>query len=204
MWRSLAATPPRVVETGRARSAGRRGRRPRIPDRAQRLAHLVERGRVVDRGRGRVVLAVRDPPHRASQDLAGARLRQALADGGGLERGERPDSLADQLDDLADDLAGVALDAGLQDEEADRQLALQLVGYPDHGRLGDVAGRRQDLLDSAGREPVAGDVDDVVRPRHDEDVVVLVDVARVRGPVIARKGGEVDLAEAVLGVPERW
>ena len=42
-----------------------------------------------------------------------------------------------------------------------------------------------DLLHRAGREPVAGDVDDVVDAAHHEQVAVLVDVAAVAGHVVA-------------------
>ena len=82
-----------------------------------------------------------------------------------------------------------AVDARLQNDEADGQLALQLVGDADHGALGDVRMRGEHLLHRSGREAVAGDVDDVVGPRHDVDVAVLVDVARVGRLVEARIRG---------------
>ena len=50
---------------------------------------------------------------------------------------------------------------------------------------------------------MAGDVDDVVGAGHDEDVAVLVDVAGIGGLVVAGKGVEVRLAEALVRVPER-
>src|SRR5688500_18349851 len=51
---------------------------------------------------------------------------------------------------------------------------------------------------------MAGDVDDVVGTGHDEDVARVVEVAGVRGLVVAGKGGEVRLAEALVRLPERW
>jgi hypothetical protein len=61
------------------------------------------------------------------------------------------------------------VDAGLEHDEAERHLALQLVGDADHRAFGDVGMRGQHLLHRAGRQAVAGDVDDVVGARHDVD-----------------------------------
>ena len=77
----------------------------------------------------------------------------------------------------------VAVGAGLQHHEPERHLAAQLVGDAEHGALGDVGVRRDDLLHRAGREAMAGDVDDVVDAPHHEQVAVLVDV-----PAVARSG----------------
>jgi hypothetical protein len=55
----------------------------------------------------------------------------------------------------------------------------------DDGALGDVAVRGEHLLHAAGREAVAGDVDDVVGAAHDVDVAVVVDEAGVGGLVVA-------------------
>jgi hypothetical protein len=83
-----------------------------------------------------------------------------------------------------------------------RQLALQLVGDADDGAFGDVRDGRQDLLHAAGRQPVAGDVDDVVGARHDEEVAVLVHVAGIGRLVVAGELVEIG-AEALIGVPQR-
>ena len=96
------------------------------------------------------------------------------------EARHRPDPLAHERDELARSSSRVALDAGLQHDETQRHLAAQLVGDADHGALGDVGVGRDDLLHRAGREAVAGDVDDVVDAPHHEHVAVLVDVARRR------------------------
>ena len=61
----------------------------------------------------------------------------------------------------------------------------------------------QHLLHAAGREPVAGDVDDVVGAAHDEDVAVLVLEAGVGGFVVAGEFGEVAFAHALVGLPQR-
>ena len=113
------------------------------------------------------------------------------------------DPVAHDLHDLRDDLAVRAFHACFQDDEADRQLPFELVRHADHRALGHVRVRGEDLLHRPGREAMAGDVDDVVGAGHDEDVVVLVDVAGVGGLVVAGKGGEVCLAEALVRVPER-
>ena len=59
------------------------------------------------------------------------------------------------------------------DEGADR-LAGVLVGLADHRRLGDLVVGDDRRLDLGGREPVAGDVDDVVDPPDHPEVAVLV------------------------------
>ena len=89
---------------------------------------------------------------------------------------------AHERDELVAQLERVALGAGLQHDEAQRHLAAQVVGHAEDGALGDVGVRRDDLLHRAGREAVAGDVDDVVDAAHHEHVAVLVDV-----PAVARQ-----------------
>src|SRR6185295_18028426 len=85
---------------------------------AEGVGDLVEDPRIVDRGRRGVRLAVGDLLHGAAQDLAGARLGQALHHERSLERGDRTDLLANALDQLLRQL-GIALgDAGLGDHEA--------------------------------------------------------------------------------------
>jgi FKBP-type peptidyl-prolyl cis-trans isomerase 2 len=64
-------------------------------------------------------------------------------------------------------------------EEAHGQLALELVRHADHGAFGHVRMGGQHLLHAAGRQPVAGHVDDVIGARHDVEIAVLVDHARV-------------------------
>ena len=108
-----------------------------------------------------------------------------------LECGDRSEAFVDQLHDLGDDVLGRPIDAGLEDEEAERQLSLERVGDSDHRALRDVGVRREHLFHCAGREPVPRDVDDVVGPGHDEDVALLVDVAGVGRLVVARKLREV-------------
>ena len=54
------------------------------------------------------------------------------------------------------------------------RLAGELVGLADHGRLGDGLVGDDRGLDLGGREPVAGDVDDVVDPADHPEVAVLV------------------------------
>src|SRR5206468_8770771 len=107
----------------------------RITPGAERLGDLGEDDRIVARRRRDVLLTVGDLLHRPAQDLARARLGQPLDDERGLERRNRTDPLAHLLDQLADDLALVAGDAGLGDDEADRDLALDLVRDTDDRAL---------------------------------------------------------------------
>ena len=73
----------------------------------------------------------------------------------------------------------------------------------DHGALGDILVLGDDLFHLAGRQAVAGDVDDVVGARHDVGVAVGVDEAGVGGRVVAREVDEVARAEALVVVPQR-
>src|SRR5690606_5375517 len=93
----------------------------------QSAADLVEDGGVVDGGRDLVGFAVGELLHGTTQNLARTRLRQPLDDERLLEGGDRTDPLADQGDGLLRDRLVRTVDARLEDEEAERQLALELV-----------------------------------------------------------------------------
>ena len=84
---------------------------------------------------------------------------------------------ADALDQL---VAGLGV-AAQGDEGADR-LAGVLVGLADHRRLGDLLVGDDRRLDLGGREPVAGDVDDVVDPADHPEVAVARRGGRRRRP----------------------
>ena len=79
-----------------------------------------------------------------------------------LERGDRADLVAHQLHDLLLDLLRRPVDARFQHHEAAGLLALDLVLDAEHGAFGDVRMRGHHLLHAAGRQAMAGDVDDVV------------------------------------------
>ena len=140
-------------------------------------------------------------PHGAAQDLARAGLGQAFDHGGGTERGDRTDAVADQLHQLADDRVLGALDAGIEHREADRDLALEAVGDADHRAFGHIGMGRQHLFHAAGGEAMAGDVDDVVGAAHDVEVAVLVPVAGIGGLVVAGKVVEIGAPVALVVVP---
>ncbi len=118
-----------------------------------------------------------------------------------METRNRADAVAHPLHRLALDLFGRARDAGLQDQEAQRHLALQRVGDADHRALGNVGMAGQRLLDAAGREPMPGDVDDVVGPGHDVDIAVGVDETGVGGLVEAGEGAQIRGDEFIVGLP---
>src|SRR6185503_11326410 len=101
------------------------------------------------------------------------------------------------------DLAVRASHAGFEDDEAARDFALQIVVDADDGTLRDCGVRGKDLLDAAGRETVAGDVDDVVRAAHDMDVAVVVNEAGVGGLVAAGEVLEIAVAKAIILLPQR-
>jgi hypothetical protein len=112
------------------------------------------------------------------------------------------DFVAHHLDDLLDDVLVRPVDAGLQHHEADRHLAFQFVVDADHRALGDVLVLGKDFLHAAGREAVAGDVDEVVGATHDVDVAVLVEVAGIARLVVAGVVGHVAVDEALAVVPQ--
>ena len=97
--------------------------------------------------------------------------------------------------DLAHDLTVAATHACFEHEETQRNLSLKLVGNADDGALSDVWVRSEHLLHRPSREPMPGDVNDIVGAGHDEDIPVLVDKARVARLVVARKLGVVDLQD---------
>ena len=63
--------------------------------------------------------------------------------------------------------------------------------------------RRDDFLDAAGRQPVAGDIDDVVGAGHHVDIAVLVDEPGVGSLVIAGIGAEIGLHKTPVLPPQR-
>ena len=68
----------------------------------------------------------------------------------------------------------VAVEVALERHEGDDRLAGVLVVLADHRRLGDVRVGDDRRLDLRRREPVAGDVDDVVDPADHPEVAVAV------------------------------
>src|SRR5205823_5548202 len=153
-------------------------------------------------GRGELD-AVRQFSDCSTQDLARPRLWQLWNNCRLLEEGDRTDPLADEVAELLHQLLFVALRASLEHDEADRNLALELIVHPDHGALGDVLVRGEDLFHGAGGKPMAGDVDDVVDAPHDREVPVLVEEPAVAGQVEAWIPGEVRALEGGVVVVER-
>ncbi len=76
---------------------------------------------------------------------------------------------------------------GLEHDQAQRDLAFDLVGDSYHSAFGDIGMRGQHLFDGAGGEAMPSDVDDVVGAGHDPKIAILVLVARIRGQVVAGK-----------------
>ena len=101
------------------------------------------------------------------------------------------------------ELCGFTGSAGIQDDEADGNLALHGILHADDRALGHVRVPRQDLFHAPGREPVPGDVDDVVGAAHDEEIAVVVQVAGVARLVVTGVAIEIRGAKASLVVPQR-
>src|SRR5262245_23994625 len=161
----------------------------------ERSTDLVEDCWIVDRRRHGPRLAVGDLLDGAAQNLSRARLGQPRDRDRDLERRDRADLLAHESAALLLDLSRRPVDAGLEHDETRRHLALDRVLDPDHSAFGHVLMRGQHLLHAAGREPVTGDVDDVVGAAHHVDVAVLVLEAGIGSFVVAGELGQVALAE---------
>ena len=97
---------------------------------------------------------------------------------------------------------GRAFDAGFEDQEAQRDLALQRVGDADDGTFRNIGMGGQHLLDLAGRQAVSGDVDDVVGTGHHVDIPVGVDQPGVAGLIQAREGPQIRSDESLIGLPQ--
>src|SRR5262249_62110004 len=115
----------------------------------------------------------------------------------------RTNPLQNKSDTFQLDLGGGPVHARFEYDEAARDLALERVGNADHRAFCDFPMAAKYLLHPTGREPMAGDVDDVVGATHDIDVAVLVLEAGVRGLVITRKLREVILLEQIVLLPQR-
>ena len=160
------------------------------------VGDLAENGGVVDGGGHLVLLAIGDarivPRRILPERVLGRRCTTTavlkLATGPMRSRTSATISAAIR--------AGDRSAPGLQHQEAQRHLALERVGDADDGAFGDIGMRGQHLLDRAGREAVAGDIDDVVGARHDEDIAVLVDIAGIGGVVVAGIVGEIGAARS--------
>ena len=95
--------------------------------------------------------------------------------------------------------SSLALGVALQGDEGADRLAGVLVGLADHRRLGDLRVGDDRRLDLGGREPVAGDVDDVVDPPDHPEVAVLVLARGVADQVgLLAEAREVGLDEALV------
>src|SRR6516225_9062467 len=140
----------------------------------QRGADLLQDRGIVDRRRHGPGLAVGDLLHGAAQDFPRTRLRQPGDGDRELERRDRPYFFAHERDAFLLDLGDRPVDAGLEHDEAARNLALEFVDDADHGAFGDILVRGQHLLHATGREPVAGNVDDVVAVAHYVDLFILL------------------------------
>ena len=119
------------------------------------------------------------------------------------QRRDRTDLVAHLLHQLRAQLVVVDVHARLQHHETARDLPLQVVVHAHDRTLGHGRMPGQHGLQRARRQPVAGDVDDVVGAAHHEQVAVLVDVAAVAGEVVAVERRQVGRDEALVVAPQR-
>ena len=99
-------------------------------------------------------------------------VRQTADDDGELEGCHRSEPFADQRHDLLFDLGRLPRHARLQDQEAAGHLALDCILDAKHGAFGNIGAGRENLLHAAGRQTMAGDIDDVVGAAHDVEVAI--------------------------------
>ena len=83
------------------------------------------------------------------------------------------------------------------------KMPLKAVRDADHRAFGDIRVARNHLLHAASREPVPRDIDDVVGAGHHEHIAVSVDIASIRGLIIAWIFCKIALDEAFIVLPER-
>ena len=120
------------------------------------------------------------------------------------QRRHGADLVADPLHELGPDPlpVGLGVDPGLEHDQPSRDLALELVGDADDRAFGDVGMTGERRLHRPGREPVPGDVEDVVGTAHDVEVAVLVEVAAVAGQVVAVERRQVRRDVPVVVAPQ--
>src|SRR4029077_13296854 len=133
------------------------------------------------------LLALGDRAQQAPHDLAGARLRQVVAEADVLGLGDGTDLLAHPVAQFLRD--GLGFVAGgprsLQHDEAAHGFAGKLIRAPDHRRLRDeLHVRHQRRLDFHGTQAVPRDVEYVVDAAHDAEVAVLVAARAVAREVV--------------------
>src|SRR5690554_2383574 len=163
------------------------------------LVDVLQAGRIVDGGGNAVLLAIGDVTQQLAQDLARAGLGQAIHHQHLLETGDGADLLAHQGDKLLLQRKFITIKAILGDNQPDRNLPPEGIMDTDNGTLGYGLVGPDDFFHFAGREPVSGNIDDIIGATHDEKVTILVKVAAIASQVVARISGHIG-ALKTLGV----
>ena len=137
----------------------------------------------------------------AAHNFSAAGLREGFGEPDVVGLGDRADFLADVL---AEDLAQVGAGgvAGLESDEGDEGLALELVGTANNGGFGDVLIGDQSAFDFSSADAVTGDVQHVVNAADDPKVSVFVLPATVAGEVVAGDFGPVNFLVTFQIAPE--
>ena len=92
--------------------------------------------------------------------------------------------------------------AAPQDDEGDDALAGDVIGRADDSRLGDGRVRYECRLDLGGRDPVSGDVHDIVDATQEPQGPVEVDLGAVTGEVVLRPPRPVGVDVALVVAPD--
>src|SRR5206468_5946981 len=165
---------------------------------ANRPTDRLERLGILERRQVARILAERAGPHRAADDLGGARLRQR-ADPDDPLRLER---LAEGAGDRVCDRFVPLLLARLHDAEDPRDLAFHGVRYADRRRLVDDAAPDRGRLELGRPDALACDVQRVVRAAVQEPVAVGVDGGPVAVRPDAGEAAPVRLQVALVVTPD--
>jgi hypothetical protein len=79
----------------------------------------------------------------------------------------------------------IAVDAGVEHQEPNGNLAFEFVLDTQHGAFGHVRMISQDFFHGSGGKAVAGDVDDVIGTGHDVGIAVFIDITGIGGLVVS-------------------
>ena len=83
-------------------------------------------------------------------------------------------------------------------------MAFQIICHADNGAFGNIGMAGQHLFHSAGRQAVAGNVDDIISAGHDVKIAVGIHISGIAGFVISGEMRQIAFVKAVIGVPQGW
>jgi len=107
------------------------------------------------------------------------------------------------LDQFSDDLTTGTLHTCFKHDKTQRNLPLERVRCSHHSTFGHIRMGGKHLLNCASGQTMPSDVDDVIRPTHDQEITILILVTGISGQVIARIGAQIGLLETSIIIPQR-